>query len=69
MMAGGTCKKPQYAYAGLQKYLQQEWAFLQHATKGLGEYFKLVKKAYQESFLPDLFHGVAYQMPDRKITD
>ena len=37
MLAGVTCKHPQAAYAGLQKSLQQEWAFVQHATQGTGE--------------------------------
>ena len=40
MLAGVTCKHPQAAYAGLQKSLQQEWAFVQHATQGIGKEFQ-----------------------------
>ena len=59
MLAAVACKHPQAAYTGLQKYLQQEWTFVQHATQGLGEYLKLLEKAFQEEFLPDIFQGVA----------
>ena len=32
-------KHPQSAYAGLQKSLQQEWAFMQQVTPGIGDEF------------------------------
>jgi hypothetical protein len=46
---------PQAAYAGLQKYLQQEWQFLQGVTKRLGDEFRDIEKALQKDFLPALF--------------
>ena len=67
-MAGVAHKHPQAAYVGLQKSLQQEWAFVQRATKGLGEDFQPVEKALWEGFLPDLFHGATEHMPDWTIT-
>ena len=36
VLAGVTHKHLQSAYAGLQKSLQQEWAFVQRVTPGVG---------------------------------
>ena len=36
---GVARKHPQSAYAGLQKSLQQEWAFVQHVNPGIGNAF------------------------------
>ena len=36
ILAGVALKHPQSAYAGLQNYLQQEWAFVQRVTPGVG---------------------------------
>ena len=67
-VAGVVHKHPQTAYAGLQKSLQQECAFVQHSTQGLGYYFRPVAKALREEFLPALFLGAETHMPGRLIT-
>ena len=38
-------KHPQSAYAGLHKAFQQEWAFMQWVTPGIGYAFGLVEQA------------------------
>ena len=38
-LEGVACKHPQSAYAGLHKSLQQEWAFVQRVTPGIGDAF------------------------------
>ena len=45
ILDGVTPKHPQSAYAGLQKSLQQELAFLQRVTPGVGDFFGPVEKA------------------------
>ena len=55
IFAGVARKHPQYTYAGLQKSLQQEWAFVQRVTPGVGDYFGPVKQALKETFMPALF--------------
>ena len=37
ILAGVSRKHPQSAYAGLQKSLQQEWAFVQRVILGIGD--------------------------------
>ena len=54
-LAGVSHKHPQSAYAGLQKSLHQEWAFVHRDTPGIGDAFGPVEKALQENFLPELF--------------
>ena len=39
VLAGVAHKQPQSAYAGLQKSLQQEWAFVQRVNPGVGAAF------------------------------
>ena len=51
-------KHPQSAYAGLQKSLQQEWAFVQQVTPGVGDYFVPVETTLKETFVPALFEGL-----------
>ena len=53
-----ACKHPQSAYAGLQKSLQQEWAFVQRVTPGIGDNFGTVEEEIATAFLPALFKGV-----------
>ena len=51
-------KHPQSAYAGLQKSLQQEWAFVQRVSPGVGNYFGPVETALKETFVPALSEGL-----------
>ena len=46
---------PQSAYAGLQKSLQQEWKFVQRATKNCGKKFEDLSKTIFDTFLRALF--------------
>ena len=57
-LAGVAHKQPQYAYAGLQKSLQQEWSFVQRVTPGAGEAFGPVEEALREIFVPALLEGM-----------
>ena len=55
ILARVTQKHPQSAYAGLQKSLHQEWAFVQRVTQGVGDAFVPVEDALKETFVPELF--------------
>ena len=68
ILAGVALKHPQSAYAGLQKSLQQEWAFVQRVTPGVGAAFGLVKEALREVFVPALFRGLTEGLPTRENT-
>ena len=57
-LAGVACKHQQSANAGLQKPLQQKWAFVQRVTPCIGDSFGQVEKALRETFLPSLFQGL-----------
>ena len=67
-LVGVALKHPQSAYAGLQKSLQQEWAFVQRVTPGIGEEFGPVEEEIAKAFLPELFVGVGDGAPGREIT-
>ena len=67
-LAGVARKHPQSAYAGLQKSLQQEWAFVQRVTPGTGNPFRPVKEEIAKAFLPALFEGAGDGAPGREIT-
>ena len=58
----------QSAYAGLQKSLQQEWAFMQRVILGTGDAFGPVKKALGETFVPALFEGLGNGVSERGVT-
>ena len=58
VLAGVSHKHPQSAYAGLQKSLQQDWAFVQRVTPGVGDTFGPVEEALREIFVPALFEGL-----------
>lgn len=46
---------PQSAYAGLQKSLQHEWAYVQRVVEGTSEHFIPLEEALTTTFLPSLF--------------
>ena len=68
VLAGVAHQHPQSAYAGLQKSLQQEWAFVQRVTPGVGETFGPVEETLREIFVPALFIGLKEGVPARKNT-
>ena len=68
ILAGFARKHPQSAYAGLQKSLQKEWAFVQRVTPGVGESFGPVEEALKETFLPELFEGLREGVQERGVT-
>ena len=63
LLAGVAHKHPQSTYAGLQKHLQQEWAFVQSVTPGVGDAFGLVGGVLREIFVPALFQFLREGMP------
>ena len=67
-LARVSCKHPQFAYAGLHKSLQQEWAFLQWVTSCIVDAFGLVEKAMQETFVPELFEVLREGTPEKEVT-
>ena len=67
-LAGVSRKHPQSAYAVLQKSLQQEWAFVQRVTLGIGNAFCPVEKAMKETFVSALFEGLGEGAPEKGIT-
>ena len=56
------------AYAGLQKSLQQDWAFVQRFTPGIGDAFGPVEKGLRETFVTALFEGLRDGVPERGVT-
>ena len=58
ILVGVSRKHPQSAYSGLQKSLQQEWAFMQRVTPGVGDAFIPVETALKDSFVSALFEGL-----------
>ena len=68
ILAGVARKHPQSAYAGLQKPLQQEWAFVQRVTPGVRDSFGPVEEALKETFVPALFEGLRDGVPERGVT-
>ena len=69
LMFGMARQHPQTAYAGMQKSLQQKWAFvkIQSVNPGVGESFQPVKEALQNSFLPTLFRGATTNIPVKSV--
>ena len=67
-LVGVSRKHPQYAYSELQKSLQQEWAFVQRVTLGIGNTFGPMEKALKENFVPTLFKGLEDGVPERGVT-
>ena len=67
-MAGVSRKHPQPAHAGLQKSLQQEWAFVQWVALGIGDAFGPVEEEIATVFLLELFKVVEDIAPWRTLT-
>ena len=65
---GVTKKHFQYTYAGLQKSLQHEWAFVQWVTPRIRNAFGPVEQALWETFIPALFQGLGELTPGRGVT-
>ena len=64
-LAGVARKHPQSACTGLQNSLQQEWAFVQQVTPGIGDGFGPEEEEIAKAFLPVLFEGVRDGAPGR----
>ena len=67
ILAGVAHKHPQSAYAGLQKSLQQELAFVQRVTPGVGDAFSPVEEALKEIFVLALYEGLREGVPEHGI--
>ena len=66
-LSGVTSNHLQSAYAGLQKSLQQEWAFVQQMIPGIGDAFRPVETVLKETFVPELFKGLGDGVPERGV--
>ena len=56
-LLGVARKHLKTSYAGLEKSLQQEWAFVQRVTPDIGDAFSPVEYALQDYFPSALFNG------------
>ena len=63
-LADAAQKYPQSAYAGLQKSLQHEWAFLQRVLPDIGNHFETIEEAIADVFLPALFGEQSFDEND-----
>ena len=68
VLAGVAHKHLQSVYVGLKNSLQQEWAFVQRLTPGVGGAFGPVEEALQEIFFPAFFQGLLERLPTRENT-
>ena len=66
--AGVAGKHPQTAYAGMQKYLQQEWDFVQRVTLDISMELHPIEDTLRNVFFPALFKGPISQIPGRVVT-
>ena len=64
----GFPKAPAVCICRTEKFLQQEWAFVQRVTPGVGADFAPAEEALREDFLPDLFRGLRKGLPTRENT-
>ena len=67
-LTGVSRKHLQSAYTGLQKSLQQEWAFVQMVSPGIGDAFGPVEKELRETFVPAPFKGLGEGTPKQGVT-
>ena len=51
----------------MQSFLQQEWAFVQHSTQGLGKYFHTFETEISKELILALFMGRVEAMSSRKV--
>ena len=68
IIAGVAGKHPQTSYAGLNKYLQQKWYFVQRVTSNIGTESQTIEDALRNNLLLYLFKGATYQIPRRAVT-
>ena len=64
---GVTRQNLQTAYAGLQKSLHQQCAFMQRIISDIGVDFQVVEDMLQDIFLPALFQGGTSQIPGGRL--
>ena len=62
-----ACKHLQPDYYGMQKSLQQGWAFVQGVAPNIRDEFVTVKKALRDSLTLNLFQGVGEGIPGRGV--
>ena len=67
VLDGVAFQNPQTAYDGLQKYLQQEWYFVQRVIPNTREALQPMEEALENSFLPALFQRAMDEVPKRGI--
>ena len=67
-LTGVARRHPQTAHVGLQKSLQQDWAFVQRVTPDIGMAFHVVENTLRDILLLALFQGGTSQIPRREIT-
>ena len=67
ILAGVAQKHPQSAYVGLQKSLQQEWAFMQRVNLGVSDSFGPVETALKETFVPELIEELREGVPEQGV--
>ena len=60
---GVAHKHTQYDYVGLQKSIQQEWAFVHQVTPDIRETFGQIETVLWYTFIPSLFQGVGGGSP------
>ena len=68
LLAGVAHNHLQSDYSGLQKSLQQEWAFVQRVTPGVRDAFGPVEEAVKEIFVTELYEVLREGVPERGIT-
>ena len=68
ILAGVSRNQLQSTYEGLQKSLQQEWAFVQRVDPGVGDAFVPVETALKDTFVSALFEGLREGMTERGVT-
>ena len=63
ILSGVSRKHLQSEYAGLQKSLQQEWAFVEQVTPVFGNTVVPAETAMKETFVPEFFKGLGNGVP------